>query len=249
MIRLVSLTTFALIVAMGSATAQRTRLLPEEEKPPAQWGVTASVTPRWEVPGSFSGLIAATDDAITTPDGASTVTGSEWSIGIVRGRPQGMTASISLTQQRIRAGSEIDGIREYQCTQTSTCRAGTRLTFDDVQALGAEGSLFFPFLRLNDHVGFGLDLGGGGARFMGTASEESLSGAPGEPPQRAQGSIPDVTKRLFYGEPYTWFLHVEPGVAIWPTRNVRIHAGAGFHFPGRTYFSLKTAVFFGRATP
>jgi hypothetical protein len=247
MIRLAILTALLVIVSAAPAAAQRPRLLPEEEGPPAQWGVAFSFTPKWEVPGGFAGLIAA-NDAITGPDGKSTVSGSHWSVGFVRGRPGGKEWGLSFSQQRIRAGSMIDSLHDFPCGST-TCRYGRRFTFDDVQAVGAEVSFYVPFLRINERVGLGLNVAGGGARFVGTATVDEGSGTAGVPDVHEQGSIPEVSRSVFYGEPYTWFARAEPGITFTPTRQLRVHVGAGFHFPGRTYFALKTTYFFPRAAP
>jgi hypothetical protein len=239
------------ITSAAPSLAQRSRLITEEEKPPAQWGVTFAFTPRWELPGNLSGLIARDSSAVTDANGKPTVHGNDWSIGIARGRASGHEWGLSFTRQRLDSGSTITQTFEATCgTGTGTCLYGQRLALTDVSVIGPEIHYYVPFLRINNRVGFGVNLAAGGGRFIGTAAVDRFEDTPvGAPGEHVEGPVSEIVEGVYYGEPWTWFGRVEPGVAIMATRQLRIHAGLGFHFPGWTYFGLRTTYFFPRATP
>jgi len=249
---------FSLLVVVLSASpaaAQRDRLL-VEPSPPAEWGFTFSLTPKWDfVPLVLTPLAGVEKEQIRAADGSTTLNGSSWSIGFVRGRALGTDWGISFVQQRIAKGSLIDRRRFYSCTGNTTldCVQGERLTLTDVTVIGPEFHLYVPFGTVRERVQFGILLAGGAGAFRGQGVEQrfettfSGTGTPIISETTAEGDI--TATQIYFGEPYTLFGRVEPGVAVLVGPQVRVFASAGFHYPGSTYFSLRATYFFPRAMP
>jgi hypothetical protein len=245
----------SLLFVLASATsayAQRDRLL-VEPSPPAEWGVTFSFSPRWDiVPSGLAPLAGAERDQIKGPDGHTTLSGSTWSIGFARGRVLGADWGVSFLQTRIRRDSVIDRSLVSDCENCFT--DDKRLTFRSVTAIGPEVHFYIPFFTIKERVQAGIELAGGVAHFRGHGevdwTERSNTSPSVDTPHHLEGEVSEITDNIFYdGVPWTLVGRAEPGVAIIISPRVRVHASAGFHYPGSTYFSLKTTYFFPRPSP
>ena len=73
------------------------RAVREPAEPRSFWGITGSFAPRWRVPSGFGKLAFDAED--------TDIFGSEFRIGIVRGRPDGGDWGISFVRKRINPGS------------------------------------------------------------------------------------------------------------------------------------------------
>jgi hypothetical protein len=256
MFRIRVLSLLLVVIPATSANAQRDRLL-VEPSPPAEWGVTFSFQPRWDiVPSGLAPLAGAERDEIEAPDGSSTLSGSTWSIGFARGRVLGADWGVSFVQTRIRRDSVIDRLHLSDCPPTSCFTDNQRLTFREVTAIGPEVHFYIPFFTIKERVQVGIELAGGGAHFRGRAEadgfefDSSSSGPPVSTPVHLNGEVTEITDEIFYeGVPWTLQGRIEPGVAVILSSRMKLHASAGFHYPGTTYFSLKTTYFFPRAAP
>lgn len=242
------------LVPAASAFAQRDRLL-VEPSPAAEWGVTFSLQPRWEVePTGLAPLVDADREAIEGPDGRSTLSGSTWSIGFARGRVLGADWGVSFVQTRIRRDSVIDRLNLAGCQPPNCFSGGERLTFRDVSAIGPEVHFFIPFFTVRERVQPGIELAGGIARFRGRAEVEGyvFDDATFRTATlvHRDGDIGAITNKIYWDDvPWTLLGRIEPGVAVILSPRMKVHAGLGFHYPGTTYFSLKTTYFFARAAP
>jgi hypothetical protein len=242
------------------AAAQRDRLL-VDLSPPAQWAVTFSLTPEWEIkPVALSELAGADRDDIRGPDGQSTFGGSDWSIGFARGRALGRDWGVSFVRQRIHRDAVID--RTFDSSGggaacfPDTCAFGERIVFRDVAVTGSEAHLYVPFVTIKERVQIGVMLAGGGGKFSGTALVDRfdpISTPAGLIGTRTQleGPVTEVTRLIYFGNASEWTLmgRIQPGVAVMVSSHVKIHAGAGFYYPGTTVFALRATYFFPRADP
>jgi hypothetical protein len=244
------------LVPASSAFAQRDRLL-VEPSPPAEWGLTFSLQPRWNVePTGLASLVGAEKEDIEAPDGSSTLAGSTWSIGFARGRVGGFDWGVSFTQMRIRKDSVIDRLGRSFCTPPNCTTSEQRLTFRDVTAIGPEVHFYVPFVTIKDRVQPGMEFGGGIAKFRGQASIVGIESDDDESftsPSRyvtREGEITEIAEDIFMGDS-GWAIigRIEPSVAVIISPRFKVHAGVGFHYPGITYFTLKTTYFFPRAAP
>ncbi len=244
-----------ILLSAPAALAQRDRLL-VEPSPPAEWGVTFSFLPTWDFrPVELSELAGADPENITGADGRTTLKGSTWSIGFARGRALGAEWGVSFVQQRIRKGSVIDRVYRYECLPGIPCAQGERLTLSDVTVIGPEVHFYIPFATIRDRVQFGVILAGGAGAFRGTGIEDRIQTnccvAPITTDQtRLEGDITEITNKIYFGDVhYTFFGRGEPGVAVIASPRVRFFAGAGFHYPATTYFSVRATYFFTRSVP
>jgi hypothetical protein len=246
---------FLVLVTATSAAAQRDALL-AEPKVPAEWGISFSFLPSWDFnPTLLSTLAGVEPEHITGADGHKTFDGSTWSIGFARGRALGAEWGISFTQQRIRKGSLMNRVYTYDCLPGVQCSDGDRLTYTDVTVIGPEVHFYIPFATYKERIQIGMVLGGGVGAFRGTGVEERVESnccatTPITPiVTRTEGDITQITEQIYFGEPYTFYGRAEPGVAVLVSERVRLFAGAGFHYPGSTYFSVRASYFFPRAAP
>ena len=137
------------------------RTVPEPAEPRSFWGITGSFSPRWTVPSGFGKLAFSADDI--------DLFGSEFRIGIVRGRPEAGEWGISFVRKRISDGASVSRDSqgffgpETNSTTTYSANKGVWLT-------GAEVHTFRPFLRMGGRGQLGVVLAGGlGAQASGTA--------------------------------------------------------------------------------
>ena len=255
MVRFAGLVVSLLLMSATSAYAQRDRLL-VEPSPPAEWGITFSFQPKWDMnPLGLGTLIDAEKDAISTPDGSSTLSGSTWSIGFARGRVLGADWGVSFSQTKIDRDSVIDRLRLFECPPPNCYTSSQRLTFRDVKAIGPEVHFFIPFFTIKDRVVPGIELAGGIAHFSGQAETIGVEPVGDDPFAASQivhreGEITEIANEIYIDDvPWTFLGRIEPNVAFVLSPRVRVHAGLGFHFPGTTFFSLKATYFFPRAAP
>ncbi len=247
----------ALLVCSSDAWAQRDRLL-VEPSPPAEWAITGSLTPKWDLyPLGISVVADMEKEAITGPDGRSTLSGSDWSIGFARGRAVSWDWGVSFVRTRIAKDSVIDRTFTFETSVPGpggqpvpiTARVGERVTFRDVVVNGAEVHMYVPFVTFADRVQIGMMLAGGGGKFSGTVRSETydfdgLVQSVGD----VEGDV-SVADELFFEYPWTLTGRIEPGIAIIISPRFKVRAGAGFHYPGTTRFSLGATYYFPHAAP
>ena len=144
------------------------RTVPAEE-PRSFWGITGSFAPRWRVPLGFGRLMFSEADDVD-------FFGSEFRIGIVRGRPDGGDWGISFVRKRIGDGSSV--FREVPdvfflgleaTTTTYSVNKGVWLT-------GVEVHTFLPFLRMGGRGQLGVVLAGGLSTQASGTAERRVTG-------------------------------------------------------------------------
>jgi hypothetical protein len=159
---------------------------------------------------------------------------------------------VSFVRTRITKDSVIDRTFTFQGfgpggvpTQSL---AGERVTFRDVVVNGAEAHMYVPFVTIADRVQIGMMLAGGGGKFSGTVRSEKYSFETGQLVEDVEGDV-TVAEQLYFGEPWTFTGRIEPGIAIIISPRFKVRAGAGFHYPGTTRFSLGATYYFPHAAP
>jgi hypothetical protein len=242
-----------LLVSSSDAWAQRDRLL-VEPSPPAEWALTGSLTPTWDMnPLGISVLANAEKEDITGPDGKSTLSGSDWSIGFARGRAVSWDWGVSYVRTRITKDSVIDRTFTFDGQGPggvpTVHRSGERVTFREVWLNGAEAHMYVPFVTFADRVQIGMMLAGGGGKFSGTVRSEmyEFDGLV-QRVEDVEGDV-SVADQLYWEQPWTLTGRIEPGIAIIFSPRFKVRAGAGFHYPGTTYFSLGATYYFPHAAP
>ena len=120
--------------------------------------------------------------------------------------------------------------------------------------IGPEVHLYLPFKTFGERVQIGVMLGGGGGDVRGTATVDRYTQEcrfiPQPPPvrERLTGDITEVASHIFFDtSKWTVIGRIEPNVAFLLGSSMKVHLGAGFHYPGTTRFAVRATYFFPRA--
>jgi hypothetical protein len=228
----------ALTSTVSTASAQDDR---------SHWGVIAQYTPEWNVAdGIFEDLFEAKPN---------TLTGSEFQIGIARGRMQSGDWGVSFVRRKVNAGSTLGG-REQQCevgTGVQGCFIfGEFYTYnDDVTLTGFEVHKYVPFITVKRRVQVGVNFSGGFGAYSGTATKVEYSSEYRFIPPNTNRivELPPVTstvdaKTLFVMERVPMG-KLELAVAGIIGKGLKVRAGYGMDFPGYPVFSFAGIYLFG----
>ena len=170
----------------------------QEDK--SHWGVSASFVPRWRVPAEARILFDA--DKVS-------VDGSEFRIGLVRGRTLSGDWGVSFVRKTLKDGSRVERGLGRSCFGDFGCvEDGTVYLARQVSLIGVEIHKFIPFGTIKRRVQIGMNVAGGVAQVRGTAERHQFFPNFAEHPQYgywiglAQGEeVQEVGAReLFLGE-------------------------------------------------
>jgi hypothetical protein len=145
---------FALSVVPSMAAAQG-----------SSWGVIGSVTPTWNRASSLGmdRLAVLLFDADTVD-----LKGSEFTIGIARGRDLGGDWGVSFLRKRVNDGSRVESLEQF-CESGKCFTQGESRITRNVVLNGLEVHKFVPFGTIKRRVQIGLNVGFG----FGSLSGES----------------------------------------------------------------------------
>lgn len=222
---------FALFAA-GSATAQDH----------SSWGVSASLVPYWRVPQEARILFDA--DAIT-------MDGSEFRIGIVRGRTLSGDWGVSYVRKTFKDGSRVLRGAGTSCINDSCVEQSTEYRTHNLLLQGVEIHKFVSFATIKRRVQLGMTFAGGVAQVKGTAERRSLY-----PEFVLQGSSSVVKqielidmvegRELFIGEVKTAPLaRLELAVATILAPGLKVRVSGGANLPGYQAASVVFIYLFG----
>jgi hypothetical protein len=147
------------VLSVGWVPAVASAQSPE----PSHWGVSFSATPKWEMADQLKELIEE-DNAVVD------ITGSEFTIGVVRGSQFGGDWGVSFVRKPFKDGSSVVTV-EQDCFQ-STCLTSTEsLIMEGVKLTGVEVHWFWRMVNIKQRVQIGLNIAGGIANVSGTIIE------------------------------------------------------------------------------
>jgi hypothetical protein len=136
----------------------------------SHWGVVFSGTPSWYVPNSIIDKIAS--------GGGATIVGSQFTIGIVRGRAMSGDWGVTFVHERVKDGSNgfsndtscgfTNGPISGGCFNTSGAAVAQGVKMNGVQV-----HKFIPFGTIKRRVQLGLELAGGFGSLSGTLQKTS----------------------------------------------------------------------------
>jgi hypothetical protein len=136
----------------------------------SHWGVLFSVTPSWYVPNSIINKIAS--------GGGATIVGSQFTIGIVRGRAMSGDWGVTFVHELVKDGSNgfssdtscgfANGPLPGGCFNTSGAAVAHGVKMNGVQV-----HKFIPFGAIKQRVQLGIDLAGGIGKLSGTLQKTS----------------------------------------------------------------------------
>jgi hypothetical protein len=216
----------------------------------SHWGAIVTFTPEWTVKDTFEGLFEA------SPNNMS---GSEFQIGIARGRMQSGDWGVSLVKRRVKAGSTLGEGRVEDCNTSQFGNnvqgcfiEGELVTYnDDVTLTGFMVHKYVSFYTIKRRVQIGLNFAGGMGSYSGTATKtEWSSDFQFVPPniQRIVERQPTTetvdAKTLFISERVP-LGKLELAVAGIVAPGLKVRVGYGLDFPGYPVFSLSGIYLFG----
>jgi hypothetical protein len=130
----------------------------------SHWGVSFSVTPKWEMANKLKSLIEE-DNAVVD------ITVSEVTVGLVHGRQLGGDWGVSFVRKPFKDGSGIVK-NDQQCFQSNICFPSTESdVMQGVRLTGVEVHKFIKFVNIKNRVQLGLNIAGGIASVKGTIVE------------------------------------------------------------------------------
>jgi hypothetical protein len=136
----------------------------------SHWGVLFSATPSWNVPNSLIDKIAS--------GGGATIVGTQFTIGIVRGRAMSGDWGVTFVHEPVKDGSNgfstdtscgfVNGPMPGGCFNTSGAAVAQGVKMNGVQV-----HKFFPFGAIKRRVQLGIELAGGIGKLSGTLQKTS----------------------------------------------------------------------------
>ena len=207
----------------------------------SHWGVSVNFAPKWETPEQAGYLFD------TEPQDFS---GSEFRVGLVRGRDLGGEWGISYIRKNIKDGSTLGEVEE-QCFDPGACALFGELYFyNGVTVDGVILHKFMPFATIARRVQIGLTVGGGIGRWKGTAegveynAEFSLVDNSTIVVTQTETRFPVDPEELFVVKPMP-LGEVQLSVAAILAPGLKLRASGGVNFPGYQTFSIAASYLFG----
>jgi hypothetical protein len=200
------------------------------------WGLSGTFTPKWEVPSQ-----AGPAFEVEPVD----MTGSEFRVGIVRGRDLSGEWGISFVRKTIKNGSRL-GERQEFCDNTSCVELGEIYTYNDVTLDGVILHKFVPFGTISRRLQIGLTFGLGAGRFEGDADgeiyETEFSGSNQVNVTVRRETVP--AEELFV-LPVVPLADLQLSAALILAPGLKVRASGGVSVPGYHVFSASASYLFG----
>jgi hypothetical protein len=235
-------TLLVLLVSLTPALALA-QATPKPADKVSYWGVTASFTPDWNIPSALT-------QKVVDQGGAISVSGSQFTFGVVRGRATGGEWGVTFLREPVKDGSSGHG-SDSQCFSNGCFDTSTSFMTQGVRLTGVEAYIYKPFKTFSHRVQIGFDFGGGVGTLSGTLNEIQHGVTPTFNPQTQQtigtATTTPVTKPVTdeTGFKTVPLLHAGPSVAIIVGPAVKIRWEAGVVLPGVTFFKVSATILIG----
>jgi len=229
----------AAAVLVGSSSAA----LAQDE---SSWGVIGGFTPTWRVP----------DNAIKNLFDARAVdlSGSEFRIGVVRGKQFGGDWGVSLISKKFKEGSTVTRESEVDLQQ-GTFPALYGFTTQNTSLLGVEAHKYANFATIKDRVQIGMVFGGGIGQLRGNVNRAAVvydgTGSGDDLGQEItrfdDNGIPATELFAPLGFEIEWvpLFRTELAVTGMVAPGLKVRASGGFSMPGMQLFSVNAIYYFG----
>jgi hypothetical protein len=238
----VVLSVVAFLASAASAAAQDA----------TRWGVAGSFVPSWTIAEPLSNLMVAVDrDAESS---SVDIRGSEFRIGVVRGRELGGDWGVSLVRKRLR-DSHVAQMERFTMPDPSgrllrEVPFGFSYDLDEVTLTGVEYHRFRPFTTIRERVQIGLIYGGGVGWLGGQARGVEFDERGAQAVERPAGALfDDGDVGLLSVMDYTLkpvpLAKFELAVAGLIVPGLKVRASGGFNFPGYEVGSISVIYLFG----
>jgi len=204
------------------------------------WGAAGSFTRQWKVPSQLEELF----------DGTVDLKGTDFAIGIVRGRHRGGDWGLTFIHKQVKDGSRVEKFEE-ECEFTNGCFLdGSSYVTRGVAVNGVELHNYIPFGTIKQRVQIGMNFAGGVGRFTGELEERQLSAElipggrfPG--PGRSIETLTTQPASELIGTSILPLLKVQIALGFIVNPSFKIRAQGGIDLPGYELFSVTGVVFFG----
>jgi len=197
------------------------------------WGVSGSITPSWDVPSQFKTLFNADD---------LTFTGSDLSIGFVRGSILEGDWGVSFVHRKVSDDSTVSRLKPAEC---ATC--GTSLTMSGTTMTGVEIHRFAPFATIRQRAQIGINIAAGVASLDGTVHQRLVNVPRAGVIQTSTSDVSASTLFSLGGSNLSMIPigKIELAVAGIVGPNLKVRASGGIDFPGYDKFSLTVVYLLG----
>jgi hypothetical protein len=237
------------IFALSAVVLLQLLLAGQAGAQPAQerWGITASFVPSW---------VAMSDLKILFKDAQNLdYKGSEFRIGLLRGKEFGSDWSVTYVVRNVNEGSTIDS------TETSDFGAGPPLKYGSLYSVepsspvkirGIEGQKFSPLATIKNRAQIGLVFGGGIGWYHGqmTAHNYDVTYTNGPPPtfqpiMTETQTVTQVEAKDLFAMSFVPMGRVEIAGAAILAPGLKVRVSGGFSFPNTQVFSVTVNYLFG----
>jgi hypothetical protein len=208
---------------------------------PSSWGVVGSINPEWKAGAPFEKIFG----------GAVDITGSDFSIGIARGRELSGDWGVSYIRQRWNDGSGVND-SEQECSSFSNgCfTSGEFYRTQNVVVSGVLVHKFIPFGTIKRRVQIGMNVAGGVGTVSGTVEKHSLFADAIFNPRTGQliGVQQETVSTLPAAEELLSKFpigKVQAAVAVIVAPGLKVRFAGGLDFPGTNKFSVAGVYLFG----
>lgn len=209
-------------------------------EPPSSWGVFVNFAPSWTGNSTFTEIFLM--------EGEGTVEGSDFSIGLARGKTLGGHWGVGYTRKKYKDGTTIvysesggESGFTYSTTETNV--------FQDVYLDAIEFFAYIPFTTIKKRVQVGLNVGGGAGFPKGTIEQTFVQTStftpPTGPPQTQTNTEVETgpAKDFIFGIQPLFRLEVIGAFIAAP--GLKVTVGGGLNAPSMAAFSVGAVYLIG----
>lgn len=202
----------------------------------SHWGVRASQTPQWKVPARLGQLF----------DGTVDITGSEFMIGIARGRELGGDWGVSYARKTLSDESRVEKF-EPECFSNGCFESGSSVRMRGVTLSGVKVHKYVPFVTIKDRVQIGMNFAGGVGQFKGALDtlERDVEFSGDRRTARQTETITTESASELIPVSFVPLVDLEAAVAVSVARGLKIRMEGGLSFPGYRAVNIAAVYFFG----
>lgn len=230
------------VVAPATAQTRLTEggLLVEEEA--SYWGLRFSFTPKWTSINETWAFWVPPDSAINNGPNVD-ITGPEWQVGFVRGRPNGSDWGLSLVRKFVKDGSRIDDpdSAEFFCSPTPCPEFDLFLETSGVGLTGVLIHRSATIGRIGSRVQIGANFSGGMGIFDGTYTRQDVDFTGGTGPVVVT-IVEDAEGPMGRFMPLGT---VEAAFSVIAAPGLKVRVSGGLDWPGYRTFNVNLLYFFG----
>jgi hypothetical protein len=198
----------------------------------ASWGLTGSFVPKWVTPGAAENWFDRTID----------MSGSEFTVGVVRGRPLANQWGISYVHKGVSEGSRLDDSASSYCLDNNCLDTTTSYVSRNTSMNGVEAHAFLPFASIKQVV-IGVTVAGGIAALNGDVDTHTQDVAFDPLRTVEHVAVEHAADALDLSVMPLAQAQITAAFLQW--HGLELHASAGLNLPGYQVFSIAGVYFLG----